>query len=134
MDNVDLVLEMGPTQFQITCQVMDLSSVYNLLFGRSWIHASSSVPSFLHQILRFVVNNQLIIVFVKDDCTMIGNSGSKGESSRKTLVYLHYIADIVLVGWISKEKLLMKLNLSETSVMIAKEMIQERYEIGKGSG
>ncbi|XP_071923143.1 uncharacterized protein [Coffea arabica] len=57
MGETDLVLEIDPAQFQITCQVMNFSSVYNVLLGRSWIHASNSVPSSLHQMLRFIVND-----------------------------------------------------------------------------
>ncbi|XP_027065115.1 uncharacterized protein [Coffea arabica] len=34
MGEVDLVLEIGPAQFQVMCQVMDFSSVYNVLLGR----------------------------------------------------------------------------------------------------
>ena len=56
MGEVDLVLEIGPAQFQVMCQVMDFSSVYNVLLGRPWIHTSGAIPSSLHQMLRFVVN------------------------------------------------------------------------------
>ncbi|XP_027166688.1 uncharacterized protein LOC113766726 [Coffea eugenioides] len=34
MGEVDLVQEIGPAQFQVMCQVMNFSSVYNILFGR----------------------------------------------------------------------------------------------------
>ena len=106
------------------CQVMNFSSVYNILLGRPWIHASSAIPSSLHQILRFVVNDQLITVFAEDDCTMIVNSGPKEESDRKALVSPHHVADIVSIGWVSKDKAVMERNLPEDSIMMAKEMIR----------
>ncbi|XP_071921738.1 uncharacterized protein [Coffea arabica] len=130
LGEVDLVLEIGPTQFQ----VMNFSSAYNILLGRPRIHASGAIPSLLHQILRFVVNDQLITVFAEDDCTMIVNSGPKEERGRKALVSSHHVADIISVGWVSKDKSVVGLNLLEASVMMAKEMIREGYEIGKGLG
>ncbi|XP_027090233.1 uncharacterized protein [Coffea arabica] len=98
MGEVDLVLEIGPAQFQVMCQVMDFSSVYNVLLGRPWIHTSDTIPSSLHQMLRFVANGQLITVFAEDDCTMIVNSGTNGENSIESLVSPHHVADIVSVG------------------------------------
>ena len=95
---VDLVLEIELVQFHVMCQVMNFSSVYNILLGRPWIHTSGTIPSSLHQMLRFVVNDQLITVFAEDDCTMIVNSGPNEEGGRKSLVSPHHVADIVLVG------------------------------------
>ncbi|XP_027166343.1 uncharacterized protein LOC113766338 [Coffea eugenioides] len=80
------------------------------------------------RMLKFIVNDQLITVFAEDDCTMIINSGSNKESSRKSLNSFNHIADIVSVIWASKERT----DTPETSVMMAKEMIQGEYEIGKG--
>ncbi|XP_071912268.1 uncharacterized protein [Coffea arabica] len=134
MGEVDLVLEIGLAQFQVMCQVMNFSSVYNILLGRPWIHTSGTIPSSLHQMLRFVVNGPLITVFAENDCTVIISSGSNEEGSRKTLVSPHHVVDIVSVGWISKEKSVVGMNLPEASVMIAKEMIRRGYEIGKGLG
>ena len=79
MDKIDLVLEIGLAQFQITCQVMNFSNMYNLLLRQAWIHAFNSIPFSLHQILRFIVTIQLITVFAEHGCTMIVNSGSKGK-------------------------------------------------------
>lgn len=33
-----LKLQVGPTEFPILFQVMDVSSNYNLLLGRPWVH------------------------------------------------------------------------------------------------
>ncbi|XP_027169279.1 protein JINGUBANG-like [Coffea eugenioides] len=86
------------------------------------------------KILRFVVNDQLITVFTEDDCTMIVNHRPKEESDRKSLASPRHVADIVSVSWVSKDKSVMGMNLPETSVMMAKEMIRGGYEIGKGLG
>ncbi|XP_027150237.1 uncharacterized protein LOC113750467 [Coffea eugenioides] len=134
MGEADLVLEIGPAQFQVTCQVMDFSSVYNILFGRPWILVSNSVSSSLHQMLRFIVNYQLITVFAENDCTMIVDAKFKSENRKRTPISSHHIADIVSVGWVSRDKSLTKSDLPEASIMMAKEMVRGGYEIGKGLG
>ncbi|XP_027100978.2 uncharacterized protein [Coffea arabica] len=95
---VDLVVEMGPAQFQITCQVMHFPSVYNVLLGRPWIHKSGAVPSSLHQLLKFVVNDKLITIFAEEDCLVITDSGSKEDGSRNVTMTPHSTADIVSVS------------------------------------
>ncbi|XP_071912328.1 uncharacterized protein [Coffea arabica] len=132
MGEMDLVLEIDPAQFQVTCQVMDFSSVYKL--RRPWIHASNSVSSSLHQMLRFIVNDQLITVFAEDDCTMIVDAKCKGEDRKRTPISSHQVANIVSVGWVSRNKLLTKSDFPEASIMMAREMIRDGYEIGKGFG
>nr|XP_027095987.1 uncharacterized protein LOC113715883 [Coffea arabica] len=127
---VDLVVEMGPAQFQITCQVMHFPSVYNVLLGRPWIHKSGAVPSSLHQLLKFVVNDKLITIFAEEDCLVITDSGSKEDGSRNVIMTPHSTADIVSVSWITNEERA----LSKASVMMAKEMIRGGYEFDKGLG
>ncbi|XP_071921845.1 uncharacterized protein [Coffea arabica] len=139
MGEADLVLEIGPAQFQVTCQVMDFSSVYNILLGRPWIHTSNSVPSSLHQMLRFIVNDQLITVFAEDDCTMIVDAKFNDENRKRTPISSHHVADIVSVGWASGDKSLTQSDLPEASIMMAREMmaremIRGGYEIGRGLG
>ncbi|XP_071933141.1 uncharacterized protein [Coffea arabica] len=127
---VDLVVEMGPAQFQITCQIMHFPSVYNVLLGRPWIHKSGAVPSSLHQLLKFVVNDKLITIFAEEDCLVITDSGSKEDGSRNVTMTPHSTADIVSVSWITNEERA----LSKASVMMAKEMIRGGYEFDKGLG
>ncbi|XP_071901010.1 uncharacterized protein [Coffea arabica] len=127
---VDLVIEMGPAQFQITCQVMYFPSVYNVFLGRPWIHKSGAVPSSLHQLLKFIVNDKLITIFAEEDCFVIADSGSKEDDSRNATVTPYSTADIVSVSWITKEERA----LSKASVMMAKEMIRGGYEFDKGLG
>ena len=69
------------------------------------------------------MNDQLITVFAEDDCTMIVDSGPKEEGGRKTLVSSHHVADIISVGWVSKDKSVVGRNLPKTSIIMAKETI-----------
>jgi hypothetical protein len=59
---VDLPVKIGPSDFQITFQVMDIHLVYSCLLGRPWIHEARVVTSTLHQKLKFVKNGKLVIV------------------------------------------------------------------------
>ncbi|KAI5410069.1 hypothetical protein KIW84_055521 [Lathyrus oleraceus] len=59
---VDLPVKIGPSDFQITFQVMDIHSSYSCLLGRPWIHEAGAVTSTLHQKLKFVKNKKLVVV------------------------------------------------------------------------
>ncbi|KAI5421073.1 hypothetical protein KIW84_044783 [Lathyrus oleraceus] len=59
---VDLPVKIGPSDFQITFQVMDIHPAYSFLLGRPWIHEAGAVTSILHQKLKFVKNGKLVIV------------------------------------------------------------------------
>ncbi|KAI5382745.1 hypothetical protein KIW84_070240 [Lathyrus oleraceus] len=59
---VDLQVKIGPSDFQITFQVMDIHPSYSCLLGRPWIHEAGAVTSTLHQKLKFVKNKKLVVV------------------------------------------------------------------------
>ncbi|KAI5417669.1 hypothetical protein KIW84_042328 [Lathyrus oleraceus] len=59
---VDLPVKIGPSDFQITFQVMDIRPSYSCLLGRPWIHEAGAVTSTLHQKLKFVKNKKLVVV------------------------------------------------------------------------
>ena len=59
---VDLPVKIGPSDFQITFQVMDIHPSYSCLLGRPWIHEAGVVTSTLHQKLKFVKNKKLVVV------------------------------------------------------------------------
>ncbi|XP_070009679.1 uncharacterized protein [Nicotiana sylvestris] len=46
----DIVLELtiGPVEFTMEFQVLDIVVSYNLQLGRPWIHAAKAIPSILH--------------------------------------------------------------------------------------
>ncbi|KAI5382548.1 hypothetical protein KIW84_070108 [Lathyrus oleraceus] len=59
---VDLPVKIGPSNFQITFQVMDIHPAYSCILGRPWIHEVGVVTSTLHQKLKFVKNGMLVII------------------------------------------------------------------------
>ncbi|GAU23956.1 hypothetical protein TSUD_183550 [Trifolium subterraneum] len=59
---INLPILVGPYEFQITFQVMDIRASYSCLLGRLWIHEAGAVTSTLHQKLKFVREGKLVIV------------------------------------------------------------------------
>ncbi|XP_075077131.1 uncharacterized protein LOC107803507 [Nicotiana tabacum] len=57
-----LALHIGPIDFLVLFQVMEISSSYNLLLGRRWKHMVGVVPSTLHQCIKFEWGCQEIVV------------------------------------------------------------------------
>ncbi|KAI5397016.1 hypothetical protein KIW84_063009 [Lathyrus oleraceus] len=59
---VDLPIKIGPSDFQITFQFMDIHPSYSCLLGKPWIHEAGAMTSTLHQKLKFVKNKKLVVV------------------------------------------------------------------------
>jgi hypothetical protein len=64
---VDLPILIGPQVFTITFQVMDIKPTYSCLLGRPWIHAAGAVTSTLHQKLKFITGDKMIVVSGQED-------------------------------------------------------------------
>jgi len=73
---VELPIQVGPCTFQIVFQVMDILPAYNCLLGRPWIHTAEVVPSTLHQKLKFVIDDKLIIVSGEEDLVVCGSTSN----------------------------------------------------------
>ncbi|PKI64006.1 hypothetical protein CRG98_015619 [Punica granatum] len=57
----------GPCSFSITFQVLDIPNAFSLLLGRPWIYSAGAVSSSLHQRLKFIVEEKLIMVKEEED-------------------------------------------------------------------
>lgn len=64
---VNLLIKIGPHTFFITFFVMDIHPAYNYLLERPWIYSSRAVTSTLHQRLKFLVNNKLVVIEGEED-------------------------------------------------------------------
>ncbi|XP_050885789.1 uncharacterized protein LOC127091248 [Lathyrus oleraceus] len=64
---VELPILICPHIFPINFQVMDINPAYSCLLMHPWIHAAGAISSTLHQKMKFVVDNQLIIISGEDD-------------------------------------------------------------------
>ena len=45
---IELAIQIGPTMFNVEFQVMDITTSYNCLLERPWIHIAGAIPSTLH--------------------------------------------------------------------------------------
>lgn len=64
---MDLSVCLGPHQFTTTFQVMNIHPDYSCLLGRLWIHVIGAITSILHQKLKFMFGDKLVIVCDDDD-------------------------------------------------------------------
>ncbi|XP_070013312.1 uncharacterized protein [Nicotiana sylvestris] len=65
----DIMLELtiGPVEFTMEFQVVDVAVPYNLLLGQPWIHTAKAVPSTLHQMVKFEWDREEIVVHGEDN-------------------------------------------------------------------
>jgi hypothetical protein len=59
---IKLPISVGPHEFEVKFQVMEIQASFSCLFGRPWIHDAGAVTSTLHQKLKFVSHGKLITV------------------------------------------------------------------------
>lgn len=64
---VDLPIKIGLHPFFITFFVMDIYPAYSCLLRRPWIHSAEAITSTLHQRLKFLVNNKLVVIEGEED-------------------------------------------------------------------
>ncbi|XP_070014390.1 uncharacterized protein [Nicotiana sylvestris] len=65
--NIVLELTIGPVEFTMEFQVLDVAVSYNLLLGLPWIHVAKAIPSTLHQMVKFEWDRQEIVVHGEDN-------------------------------------------------------------------
>ena len=73
---IEIEVQIGPCTFNVEFQVMDISSSYNCLLGRPWIHITRAVPSTLHQKIKFIIEDQLISIAAEEDMIAATSSGA----------------------------------------------------------
>ena len=67
LGELDLQVEIGPQQFIIPFQVLEIPRSFNLLLERPWIHSAGAIPSSLHQMVKFISNGQVVTILGEQD-------------------------------------------------------------------
>ncbi|XP_070003388.1 uncharacterized protein [Nicotiana sylvestris] len=67
VDDIVLELTIGPVEFTMEFQVLDVAVSNNLLLGRPWIHAPKTVSSTFHQMVKFEWDRQEIAVYSEEN-------------------------------------------------------------------
>lgn len=64
---VNFPMKIGLHIFPITFFIMDIYPAYSCLLKRPWIHSAGAVTSMLHQKLKFLTNDKLVVVEGEED-------------------------------------------------------------------
>jgi hypothetical protein len=67
IDEVNFPMKIGTDTFLITFFVMDIYPAYSCLLGRPLIHSAGAVTSTLHQKLKFLADDKLVVVEGEED-------------------------------------------------------------------
>jgi len=133
MGEIELPIQVGPCIFQVTFQVMDILPAYSCLLGRPWIHTAGVVPSTLHQKLKFVVDDKLIIVSGEEDLLVSKPLSSPYIEAAEEALETSFQA-LEIVGMMYVEPPRVNPGLSSASLMMAKFMLKKGYKCGQGLG
>ncbi|XP_017428581.2 uncharacterized protein LOC108336620 [Vigna angularis] len=133
MGEVELPVQVGPCVFQITFQVMDILPAYSCLLGRPWIHSAGVVPSTLHQKLKYVMGDKLVIVSGEEDLLVSGPSSARYiEAAEEALETTFQSLEIVGNAYV--EPFPVNPHLSRVSILMPKVLLKEGCTHGKGLG
>ncbi|XP_052734034.1 uncharacterized protein LOC108321519 [Vigna angularis] len=133
MGEIELPVQVGPCVFQVTFQVMDILPAYSCLLGRPWIHFAGVVASTLHQKLKYVMGDKLVIISGEEDLLVSGPSSTRYIEAAEEALETAF-QSLEIVGNTYVEPFPMNPHLSCTSIMAAKVMLKEGYKYGNGLG
>lgn len=68
---VDLPIKIGPTTLFITFQAMGIHPAYSFLLRRPWIHTVGAITSMLHQKLKFITSDKIIVIGGEEETLVI---------------------------------------------------------------
>lgn len=125
---VDLSIKIRPLTFFITFFFLDIYPTYSCLLRRPWIHSVGAVTLILHQRLKFLVNNKLVVIKGAEDI-MVSHLESfcyfEGEGEvHETPFQSFEVVNIEMVAPVREGK---KTELSMVSLEDAKTMIKAGY-------
>ncbi|XP_049350430.1 uncharacterized protein LOC125815075 [Solanum verrucosum] len=124
---VNLDILVGPAEFNVEFQVLDINTSYNLLLGRPFIHMAGAMPSTLHQLLKFVWKDQELVIYGErshaNGCAPIVDDVSRGCD--------FYTVELVNA---TDDDLAPQPPMPTVYKMIAAVMLQNGFEPGFGLG
>ena len=62
ISDIKLPIQINLNVFNILFQVMDITLADSCLLRQLWIHSTGAVPSTLHQKVKFIIENKLVVV------------------------------------------------------------------------
>ncbi|XP_070014126.1 uncharacterized protein [Nicotiana sylvestris] len=132
---IDLILTIGPVDFEVNFQVLDMDTSYNFLLGRPRIHAAGAIPSTLQQMVNFEHEDQEIVVHEEDGQLIYRDPSVPCLEAREGSEHIVYQAfEIVVADQHEEGNPCPQPFFSNASIMVAKEMIKHGFKSGKGFG
>ncbi|XP_057426077.1 uncharacterized protein LOC130719465 [Lotus japonicus] len=134
LGEIDLPVLVGPVTFIMTFQVIDMVPAYSCLLGRPWMHPAKALPSTLHQKIKFIVDDKLVIVSAEEDMLIskpittpyIEAAEGAVEASFQSL-------EIANATYVKEKTPILRTELSGASPA-ARMMIEKGYQYGCGLG
>lgn len=71
---VDFTLETGSCQFVVPFVVVDISTTFNMLLGRPWVHTVGVIPSSQHQKVKFIKGDKIITIMAEKEILIHSSS------------------------------------------------------------
>ena len=132
-EEIEIEMQIGPCTFNVEFQVMDISSSYNCLLGRPWIHIARAVPSILHQKIKFVTKGQLVRVSVEEDMIAATSLGAPYvEIDEKEMKCSFKSLEFVNVMYVGERSKIPVPKLSEITYLDIRQVPDKEARVGKG--
>ena len=114
---------------------MDINPSYDCLLGRPWIHMVEVVPSTFHQKVKFVADENLIIVVVEEDMIATTTVSTSYIEVKKDAIECSFRSFEVATTTNTKDELEMPIpHLSPNTWMSLKQTIGKEAKTGYGLG
>nr|KYP51272.1 hypothetical protein KK1_026957 [Cajanus cajan] len=124
MGEITLPIQIGPTTFNVEFQVINIVPAYNYLLGRLWIHHEKAVPFTLHQKVKFMTNDKLVIMQAKEDMII---------SKPLTIPYVDAIEEDLETAFQALEIAHVE-KISSKRNLAAQMLLKNSYRSGQGLG
>ncbi|XP_073219674.1 uncharacterized protein [Cicer arietinum] len=122
MGEIDLPVQIGPITFEITFHVMDIVPAYSCLLERPWIHSVGIVSSTLPQKLKYMINDQWVIVSGEGDLLVsILSTTPYVKTAEDALETAFQTLEIVDTAYVETTPI--EPHMSNTAIMVAKFML-----------
>ncbi|XP_061359320.1 uncharacterized protein LOC133303422 [Gastrolobium bilobum] len=130
LGEIVLPLEIGPSNFQVLFQTMDIEPAYTMLLGRPWIHAAGAVPSTLHQKVKYIENETIVTIHGEEEI-MVSKPVSVPYVENTDSVEGNGLHSFEVVESSCKKDASLGQSVNE---IIARIMAKSGYKVGKGLG
>jgi len=130
LGEVILPLEIGPSIFQVSFQIIEIDATYTMLLGQPWIHEAGAISSTLHQKIKYIKSRAIISIHGEEDILV---------SKPISVPYLDNTEQVGRSLWHSFEVVESNPCQIETPVqhvnqVVARIMTKNGYKEGKGLG